>query len=103
MITFKVVRFKNFLSTGDQFTEIPLNTAKSTLIVGHNGAGKSTILDALSLGFGTQTVNTNDDELYDSINIVIKDLKNDITYHKNGGRIKIDCSILDKYYCPQRL
>lgn len=48
MIMFKVVRWKNFLSTGNLFTEIPLNANKTTLIVGENGAGKSTILDAIS-------------------------------------------------------
>ena len=47
-ITFKVVRWKNFLSTGDKFTEIQLDRNDSTLIVGANGAGKSTLLDALS-------------------------------------------------------
>lgn len=48
MIMFKVVRWMNFLSTGNIFTEIPLNANKTTLIVGENGAGKSTILDAIS-------------------------------------------------------
>jgi DNA repair exonuclease SbcCD ATPase subunit len=48
VITFKKIRFKNFLSTGNFFTEIDLNKTSSTLIVGENGAGKSTILDALS-------------------------------------------------------
>jgi DNA repair exonuclease SbcCD ATPase subunit len=45
---FKVVRWMNFLSTGNIFTEIPLNANRTTLIVGENGAGKSTILDAIS-------------------------------------------------------
>lgn len=48
MIVFKKLRWQNMLSTGNQFTEIDLNRSKSTLIVGENGAGKSTILDALS-------------------------------------------------------
>lgn len=48
MILFKVVRWQNFLSTGNIMTEIPLNANKTTLIVGENGAGKSTILDAIS-------------------------------------------------------
>lgn len=50
MINFKVVRWRNFLSTGNIFTEIPLNANKNTLIIGENGAGKSTILDAISFG-----------------------------------------------------
>ena len=47
MILFKKVRWKNLLSTGNQFTEVDLNKNSTTLIVGNNGAGKSTILDAL--------------------------------------------------------
>ena len=48
MITFETLKWKNFLSTGDQWIEINLNTTTSTLIVGANGAGKSTMLDALT-------------------------------------------------------
>ena len=48
MIVFKNIRYKNFLSSGNSFTEIDLRKSKSTLVVGHNGAGKSTMLDALS-------------------------------------------------------
>ena len=47
MIYFKNIRWKNFLSTGNQFTEMCLNNATTTLIVGENGSGKSTVLDAL--------------------------------------------------------
>ena len=50
MITFTKVRWKNFLSTGNTFTEIFLDKNPSTLIIGENGAGKSTILDALCFG-----------------------------------------------------
>ena len=49
MILFEKVRWKNFLSTGDQYSEINLKTKhQTTLIVGENGSGKSTILDALT-------------------------------------------------------
>jgi len=48
MIKFEKIRWKNFLSTGNSFTEIDLVKAKTNLIVGTNGAGKSTILDALT-------------------------------------------------------
>ena len=67
MIYFEKLRFKNFLSTGNNFTEIGFEETPTTLIVGSNGAGKSTMLDALSFGlFGkphrkiskTQLVNT---------------------------------------------
>tara|TARA_R100000773_G_scaffold37292_1_gene32358 strand:- start:2706 stop:4457 length:1752 start_codon:yes stop_codon:yes gene_type:complete len=47
MIEFKSIKWKNFLSTGNNFTEVNLNGHNRTLIVGENGAGKSTILDAL--------------------------------------------------------
>jgi DNA repair exonuclease SbcCD ATPase subunit len=48
MITFKKIRWKNFLSTGNQFTEIDFQKNQTNLIVGTNGAGKSTVLDALT-------------------------------------------------------
>ena len=47
MILFKKIRWKNFLSTGDRWTEMELDATGTTLIVGSNGAGKSTVLDAL--------------------------------------------------------
>ena len=50
MIVFDTLRWKNFLSTGDQWTEIELQDSQSTLIVGQNGSGKSTMLDALCFG-----------------------------------------------------
>ncbi len=50
MIYFKSIKWKNLLSTGNTFTEIVFDKHKTTLIVGENGAGKSTILDALSFG-----------------------------------------------------
>ena len=50
MIKFHQVRFKNFLSTGDAFTEIILDKKPTTLIIGANGSGKSTVLDALTFG-----------------------------------------------------
>ena len=48
MITFKKIRWKNFLSTGNQFTEIDFQKNQTNLIIGTNGAGKSTVLDALT-------------------------------------------------------
>ena len=50
MIVFERIRWKNFLSTGNQFTEINFLETPSTLIIGNNGAGKSTMLDALCFG-----------------------------------------------------
>ena len=50
MITFKKIKYKNFLSTGNTPIEIDLHKSNTTLIVGMNGSGKSTLLDALCFG-----------------------------------------------------
>ena len=69
MIKFTHLRYKNFLSTGNNFTEIDLTRHKHTLIVGQNGSGKSTMLDALSFGlFGKAHRNINKTQLINSIN-----------------------------------
>ena len=69
MIIFKTVRWKNFLSTGNNFTEIELNKDSTNLIIGENGAGKSTILDALCFGlFGKAFRNINKTQLVNTVN-----------------------------------
>ena len=69
MIIFKKVRWKNFLSTGNQFTEIQLDRSPTTLIIGENGAGKSTILDALCFGlFNKPFRNIAKKQLVNSVN-----------------------------------
>ena len=69
MIVFKKVRYKNFLSTGQQFIEIQLDRSSKTLVVGENGAGKSTMLDALCFGlFQRAFRNIKKEQMVNSIN-----------------------------------
>lgn len=69
MIKFKSIKWRNFLSTGNDFTEIQLDRSPTTLIVGSNGSGKSTLLDALSFAlFGKPHRNINKPQLINSIN-----------------------------------
>lgn len=68
MINFEKVRWQNLLSTGNVFTEVLLNKSKSTLIVGNNGCGKSSMLDALHFAlFGKPFRNINKPQLINSI------------------------------------
>jgi DNA repair exonuclease SbcCD ATPase subunit len=67
-INFEQIKWKNFLSTGNIFTEVSLNNLGTTLIIGENGAGKSTILDALTFAlFGKPFRNINKPQLSNSI------------------------------------
>ena len=69
MIHFQKIRWKNFLSTGNTFSEIDFTTSRTNLIVGTNGAGKSTILDALTFSlFGKPFRKINKPMLVNSIN-----------------------------------
>jgi DNA repair exonuclease SbcCD ATPase subunit len=69
MIIFKKIRWKNFLSTGNVFSEVDLQASKTNLIIGSNGAGKSTILDALTFSlFGKPFRKINKPALVNSIN-----------------------------------
>ena len=76
MIIFKKLRYQNLLSTGNQFTELDLNRSKSTLVVGENGAGKSTFIEALTFAlYGTPFRNINKPQLINSItgkNLVVE-------------------------------
>ena len=69
MIKFEKLRYKNFLSSGNNFTDIDFTTSSTTLVVGHNGAGKSTMLDALSFGlFGKPHRKISKAQLVNTIN-----------------------------------
>ena len=69
MILFKTIKYKNLLSTGNQYTEINFTKNKTNLIVGTNGAGKSTVLDALTFSlFGRSFRRINKPQLVNSVN-----------------------------------
>ena len=86
MIVFKSIKYKNFLSSGNYFTEISLNSHKDTLIVGNNGSGKSTLLDALTFSlFGKPFRRITKSQLINSIN-------------EKDARVEIDFSISNVDY-----
>ena len=88
MILFKNLKWKNFLSTGNSWTEVDFLANKTTLVVGHNGAGKSTMLDALSFAlFGKPHRNINKPQLVNSINN--KDCKVEVTFTVSGSEYRI--------------
>lgn len=69
MIRFQYIKWRNFLSTGNQFSEIQLNRSSTTLVVGANGGGKSTFIDAICFGlFNKPFRNINKGQLVNSIN-----------------------------------
>jgi len=90
MILFKKVRWKNLLSTGNSFTEVTLNQAPSTLIIGENGSGKSTFIEAISFAlYGKPFRKINKPQLVNTIN-------------NKGMLVEIEFSIGKKEYLVRR-
>ncbi len=90
MIHFKNIKWKNFLSTGNAWTEIDLDKSPSTLIVGENGSGKSTLLDALTFAlFNKPFRNVSKPQLINTIN-------------GKNCRVEINFQIGSKNYCIKR-
>ena len=88
MIRLKVVRWRNFLSTGNQFLEVNLDKESMTLIVGKNGAGKSTLIDAITFSlFGKPFKKINKGQLMNTVNE--KDLVTEIEFSIGNNEWKI--------------
>jgi DNA repair exonuclease SbcCD ATPase subunit len=105
MIVFRNIKWLNFLSTGNYFTEIKLDNNQNTLIVGENGSGKSTLLDALCFVlFGKAFRNINKPQLLNSINQ--KDCVVEINFDTNSKSYKIVRGIkpnIFEIYCDGEL
>lgn len=92
MVKLEKIRFKNFLSSGNNFTEIDLTKTKTTLMVGSNGSGKSTLIDAISyVLFGKAHRKINKAQLINSINkkdmlVEIEFLVGDVQYKVSRGQ-----------------
>ena len=105
MIEFKYIRWKNFLSYGNQFTEIQIIPKQVTLISGLNGSGKSTFLDALCFGlFGKPFRNINKPQLVNSI--IDRNLVVEIEFDIQNNKYKIIRGIkptVFEIYCNSKL
>ena len=88
MILFEKIRWKNFLSTGNQFTELSFTEYPTTLIIGTNGTGKSTVLDALTFSlFGKPFRKINKPQLVNSVNE--KDCQVEVEFTISGTNWKV--------------
>ena len=88
MIIFEKIRWKNFLSTGNQYTEVNFTSNNTTLIIGTNGTGKSTVLDALTFSlFGKPFRKINKPQLINTVNE--KDCKVEVEFVVNATEWKV--------------
>ena len=101
MIYFKKLRWRNFLSTGNQFIEVDLAKSPSTLIIGSNGSGKSTLLDALCFSLFNRPFRTiKKEQLVNTINN--NDCEIQVEFETNGKQYKVVRGIkpnLFEIYC----
>lgn len=101
MITFTKIRWKNLLSTGNVFTEVQLDKSATTLVCGENGAGKTTMLDALTFVlYGKPFRNINLPLLVNSING--KDCVAEIEFSLNSSKYKVTRGLAPKVFVIEK-
>jgi DNA repair exonuclease SbcCD ATPase subunit len=101
MITFTKIRWKNLLSTGNVFTEVQLDKSPTTLVCGENGAGKTTMLDALTFVlYGKPFRNINLPLLVNSING--KDCVAEIEFSLNSSKYKVTRGLAPKLFAIEK-
>jgi DNA repair exonuclease SbcCD ATPase subunit len=101
MITFNKIRWKNLLSTGNQFIDVQLDKSPTTLVCGDNGAGKTTMLDALTFVlFGKLFRNINITQAVNSINA--KDCIVEIEFETNSSQYKVIRGLSPKIFLIEK-